>query len=54
LIPGDSVARRIELLRQRAIRRAIPTALVARLAGELVGSATLAECDMETRRGLTP
>jgi GNAT superfamily N-acetyltransferase len=54
LTPGDSVARRIELLQRRAIRRAIPTVIVAMLEGELAGSATLADSDMETRRDLTP
>jgi GNAT superfamily N-acetyltransferase len=54
LTPGDSITRRIELLRKRANRRAIPTVIVAMLDSELVGSATLAEYDMETRRDLTP
>jgi GNAT superfamily N-acetyltransferase len=54
LTPGDSVARRIDLLRRRANRRAIPTVIVATLDAMLVGSATLAESDMETRRDLTP
>jgi N-acetylglutamate synthase-like GNAT family acetyltransferase len=47
-------ARRIELLQKRANRRAIPTVIVATLEGELAGSATLAESDLETRRDLTP
>jgi GNAT superfamily N-acetyltransferase len=51
---GDSVERRIEFLLAAANRRVIPTAFVALEQGELVGSATLAESDMETRRDLSP
>ena len=54
LTPGDSVVGRIEWLRRRANHRAIPMVIVATLEGELAGSATLAESDMETRRDLTP
>jgi predicted N-acetyltransferase YhbS len=54
LTPADSVGRRIELLHSRANHRAIPTVMVATIDGELVGSATLAESDMQTRRDLTP
>lgn len=51
---NDSVARRLEHLRAASNRRRIPSVLVAVENGELRGSATLAEYDMETRRDLTP
>jgi len=51
---NDSVARRLESLRAASNRRRIPSVLVAVENGELRGSATLAEYDMETRRDLTP
>lgn len=51
---NDSAARRLESLRARSNRRRIPSVFVAVESGQLLGSATLAEYDMETRRDLTP
>ena len=50
----DSVERRTEFLLSAANRLVIPTVFVALEHGDLVGSATLAESDMETRRDLSP
>jgi GNAT superfamily N-acetyltransferase len=50
----DSVAGRLKFLRARSNRRKIPEVFVAIEDGQLRGSATLAEYDMETRRDLTP
>lgn len=51
---NDSVARRLDSLRARSNRGQIPSVLVAVEDGKLLGSATIAEHDMETRRDLTP
>ena len=51
---NDSVARRLDSLKAAANRRRIPSVFVALESGQLLGSATLAEYDMETRRDLTP
>jgi GNAT superfamily N-acetyltransferase len=51
---NDSAAHRLEHLRAASNRRRIPSVFVAVENGELRGSATLAEYDMETRRDLTP
>ena len=51
---NDSVARRLEYLRAASNLRRIPSVFVAVDNGYLLGSATLAEYDMETRRDLTP
>jgi GNAT superfamily N-acetyltransferase len=53
-VEGDSPERRQRLLLARAGRRAIPTVFVAIDDEQLLGSATLAEFDMETHRDLTP
>jgi GNAT superfamily N-acetyltransferase len=54
LVEGDSPQRRLRLLLSRAGHRAIPTVFVALGSSQLLGSATLAEHDMETRPELTP
>jgi GNAT superfamily N-acetyltransferase len=54
LVKDDSPERRRRLLIARANRRAIPTVFVAVEGAQLLGSATLAEHDMETRPKLTP
>ncbi len=54
LIEGDSSERRRSELIESAGRRAIPSVFVATEAGRLVGSATLAPSDMDTRPELTP
>ena len=51
---GDSPERRLNLLRARANHRSAPTVFVALDGERLLGSATLAEHDMETRLNLTP
>jgi GNAT superfamily N-acetyltransferase len=51
---GDSPERRLNLLRARANHRSAPTLFVALDGERLLGSATLAEHDMETRLNLTP
>jgi GNAT superfamily N-acetyltransferase len=51
---GDSPERRLALLHARANHRAVPTVFVAADGARLLGSATLAEHDMETRLELTP
>ena len=51
---NDSVARRLEYLRAASNRLRIPSVLVAVENGNLLGSATLADYDMETRSDLTP
>ena len=53
-VENDSVERRLRLLLEHANHRAIPTVFVALDDAQLLGSATLAEFDMETRRDLTP
>jgi GNAT superfamily N-acetyltransferase len=53
-LEGDSVEQRLRLLREAANRRTIPTAFVAVLDSQLVGSATLGASDMKTRKDLTP
>ena len=53
-VEGDSGERRLRLLRERANHCAVPTVLIAVDGSQLLGSATLAEFDMETRRDLTP
>ena len=53
-VDGDSPERRLRLLLARANHRAVPTVFVAVDGTQLLGSATLAEFDMETRRDLTP
>jgi GNAT superfamily N-acetyltransferase len=50
----DSPERRLALLHARANHRAVPTVFVALDGARLLGSATLAERDMETRLELTP
>lgn len=51
---NDSVARWLEYLRGASNRLRIPSVFVAVENGNLLGSATLADYDMETRRDLTP
>jgi len=53
-VDGDSPERRLRLLLARANHRAVPTVFVAVDGTRLLGSATLAEHDMETRPDLTP
>jgi GNAT superfamily N-acetyltransferase len=53
-VEADSVERRLQLLLARAGHRRIPTIVVAIEGTQLLGSATLAEFDMETHRDLTP
>ena len=53
-VDGDSVERRIQLLGSRAKHRAVPTVFIAFEGAQLLGSATLAEHDMDTRLDLTP
>src|ERR1700730_8621758 len=50
----DSPERRLNLLLARANRRVVPTVFVAVDGERLLGSATLAEHEMETRLELTP
>jgi len=52
--PGGSLASWTESLRQRTNRGRIPTTFVALDRGELLGSVTLVEHDMETRCDLSP
>ncbi len=52
--PGGSLASWTEGLRRRTNRERIPTTYVALDGGELLGSATLVEHDMATRRDLSP
>jgi len=54
IVDGDSPERRQRLLLARANHRAVPTVFVAVDGDLLLGSATLAEHDMETRPNLTP
>jgi GNAT superfamily N-acetyltransferase len=53
-VDGDSIDRRVQLLLTRARHRAVPTIFVAFDGAQLLGSATLAEHDMDTRLDLTP
>jgi GNAT superfamily N-acetyltransferase len=53
-VDGDSLDRRLRLLRARAKHREVPTVFVAFDVAQLLGSATLAEHDMDTRLDLTP
>jgi GNAT superfamily N-acetyltransferase len=50
----DSLERRLNLLLARANHRVVPTVFVALEGERLLGSATLAEDEMETRPELTP
>lgn len=50
----DSPERRLSLLLSRANHRVVPTVFIAVDGERLLGSATLAERDMETRLDLTP
>ena len=54
LRPGDSVANRIRLLRERSGRCELPITFVASLEGELVGSAMLIHHEMDTHPHFTP
>ncbi len=51
---GDSFEQRLHLLRQAANRRMIPAVFVAVQDDKLMGSATLAPSDMDTRMDLSP
>jgi N-acetylglutamate synthase-like GNAT family acetyltransferase len=52
--PGDTLAKRAARLRRFSNRDRIPLTVVAFENGELLGSASLIEHDMETRMELTP
>jgi GNAT superfamily N-acetyltransferase len=54
LRPGDSVANRIRLLRERSGRRELPITFVASSGAELLGSAMLIHHEMDTRPQYTP
>jgi len=54
LDPGGSLASWTEGLMKRSNRDAVPTTLVALTGDRLVGSVTLVEHDMNTRRDLSP
>lgn len=52
--PDEDLAGRIERLATHCHREQVPCEFVAVRAGELLGSASLVECDMQTRKDLTP
>ena len=54
LRPGDSVANRINILRERSGRRELPITFVASSGSELLGSAMLIHHEMDTRPDYTP
>jgi predicted N-acetyltransferase YhbS len=54
LRPGDSVANRVRILRERSGRRELPITFVASSSTELLGSAMLIHHEMDTRPQLTP
>jgi predicted N-acetyltransferase YhbS len=54
LNPQNSVETRAEKLRRRSGKGAIPTTFVGFIEGELVGSASLVENDLPSRRDLFP
>ena len=54
LRPGDSVANRIRLLRERSGRSEPPITFVASLDAQLLGSAMLIDHEMDTRPHFTP
>jgi GNAT superfamily N-acetyltransferase len=54
LRPGDSVKARVARLREGCGRGEIPLTVVAVSDGELLGSASLVEHDMESRQELSP
>jgi predicted N-acetyltransferase YhbS len=54
LRPNDSVANRIELLRERSGRAELPITFVASSGAELTGSAMLMHHEMDTRPQYTP
>lgn len=51
---GSTLETRIQRVRKRAQRRAIPLAFIARENGQIVGTASLVAHDMEARLDLTP
>ena len=51
---GDSVDKRMERIRRYVQRDAIPLTVVALESGEVLGSASLIDYDMETRMELSP
>ena len=54
LRPGDSVANRIKLLRERSGRTELPITFVASSGAELLGSAMLMHREMDTHPQFTP
>ena len=54
LHPGETLAGRIERLRGKCTAGGIPTMLIGFERNELIGSAGLVQCDMDTRRDLRP
>jgi GNAT superfamily N-acetyltransferase len=54
LRPGDSVANRINILRERSGRRELPITFVAASGSELLGSAMLIHHEMDTHPQFTP
>ena len=54
LRPGDSVANRIRLLRERSGRRELPITFIASSGAELLGSAMLMHYEMNIRPQYTP
>lgn len=54
LNPGDTVEKRIARLQRHLGRSQVPTTFVALSEGELVGSASLVEHDMDTRMEFFP
>jgi N-acetylglutamate synthase-like GNAT family acetyltransferase len=54
LNPQNTVAKRAEKLKRRSKKGAIPTTFVGLVEGKLVGSASLVENDLPSRRDLYP
>ena len=54
LRPGDSVANRVRLLRERSGRTELPITFIASSGAELLGSAMLIHGDMDSHPQLTP
>jgi predicted N-acetyltransferase YhbS len=54
LRPGDSVANRVRLLRERSGRTELPITFIASSGAELLGSAMLIHYEMDTRTQYTP
>jgi predicted N-acetyltransferase YhbS len=54
LRPGDSVANRVRLLRERSGRTELPITFIASAGAELLGSAMLIHREMDTHPDFTP